>query len=90
MMTPTPGSGMVGQSLPYWQKDLYDRNKPLTDDELDQMIPTAGYEVSKFNKHKVILENTHIFPLCNSQTLLPLMALIFFMSVTNFASIIYR
>ncbi|TNV73024.1 hypothetical protein FGO68_gene3837 [Halteria grandinella] len=48
MMTPTPGSGMIGQSLPYWQKDLYDRNKPLTDEELDQMIPTAGYEIFIF------------------------------------------
>jgi predicted carbohydrate-binding protein with CBM5 and CBM33 domain len=48
-MTPTPGSasGMPGAtgSVPYWQKDLYDRNKPLTDEELDQLIPSAGYEV---------------------------------------------
>lgn len=40
MMTPTPGGaaaamGMPGMSVPYWQKDLYDRNKPLTDEELD-------------------------------------------------------
>lgn len=47
MMTPTPGgAGAMGQSLPYWQKDLYDRNKPLTDEELDQLIPSSGYEVS--------------------------------------------
>jgi hypothetical protein len=48
MMTPTPGSGdfISGQALPNWQKDLYDRNKPLTDEELDQLIPSAGYEVS--------------------------------------------
>jgi Splicing factor 3B subunit 1 len=51
MMTPTPGGllpGQPGMSVPYWQKDLYDRNKPLTDEELDQLIPSAGYEVSVF------------------------------------------
>lgn len=42
LMTPTAGVG----SQPYWQKDLYDRNKPLTDEELDQLIPSQGYEVS--------------------------------------------
>ena len=46
LMTPTPGAGMGSQ--PYWQKDLYDRNKPLTDEELDQLIPSQGYEVSLF------------------------------------------
>lgn len=30
---------------PYWQKDLYDRNKPLTDEELDALIPASGYEI---------------------------------------------
>jgi splicing factor 3B subunit 1 len=44
LMTPTAGVG----SQPYWQKDLYDRNKPLTDEELDQLIPSQGYEVSAF------------------------------------------
>jgi hypothetical protein len=34
------------QSLPYWQKDIYDRNKPWTDEELDGLIPAQGYEVS--------------------------------------------
>jgi predicted carbohydrate-binding protein with CBM5 and CBM33 domain len=44
MMTPTPG--MPHMAGPYWQKDLYDRNKPLTDEELDALIPASGYEVS--------------------------------------------
>jgi hypothetical protein len=33
MMTPTPGG--VGLSVPYWQKDINDRNRYLTDEELD-------------------------------------------------------
>lgn len=50
MMTPvggmTPG-GMTpgGMSVPYWQRDLFDRNRPMTDEELDQMLPSQGYEV---------------------------------------------
>jgi len=43
------------QSLPYWQKDIYDRNKPWTEDELDALIPSQGYEVS-FSQFQ--LENT--------------------------------
>jgi predicted carbohydrate-binding protein with CBM5 and CBM33 domain len=46
LMTPTPG--MPHMAGPYWQKDLYDRNKPLTDEELDALIPASGYEVSIF------------------------------------------
>jgi splicing factor 3B subunit 1 len=26
-------------------KDIEERNKPLTDEELDQLLPTEGYEV---------------------------------------------
>jgi len=48
MMTPVPGMPQI--SGPYWQKDLYDRNKPLTDEELDALIPSSGYEVSFFSK----------------------------------------
>jgi len=48
LMTPTPGSAAFISSAPYWQKDLYDRNKPFTDEELDALIPSAGYEVSIF------------------------------------------
>jgi hypothetical protein len=47
-MTPTPGSAAFISSGAYWQKDLYDRNKPFTDEELDALIPSAGYEVSIF------------------------------------------
>lgn len=43
LMTPTPG--MPQMAGPYWQKDLYDRNKPLTDEELDALIPASGYEI---------------------------------------------
>ena len=32
--------------LPYWKKDLNDRNRPFTDEELDQILPSVGYEVS--------------------------------------------
>jgi hypothetical protein len=41
-------------SGPYWQKDLFDRNKPMTDEELDALIPSAGYEVSKATNIRLI------------------------------------
>ena len=31
-------------------KDIEERNKPLTDEELDQLIPTEGFEVNKIFK----------------------------------------
>ena len=51
MMTPVPGMPQI--SGPYWQKDLYDRNKPLTDEELDALIPSSGYEVSFFSSKRL-------------------------------------
>jgi len=30
-----------------WQKAIDDRNRPLTDQELDQMLPSVGYEIIK-------------------------------------------
>lgn len=29
-----------------WEKEMDERNRPLTDDELDQMLPSAGFEVN--------------------------------------------
>lgn len=46
MMTPTPGG--VGLSVPYWQRDINDRNRYLADEELDQVLPSEGYEVSNY------------------------------------------
>lgn len=28
-----------------WEKELEDRNRPLTDEELDAIFPTEGYKV---------------------------------------------
>lgn len=33
--------------LPYWKKALDDRNRPWTDEELDQILPSQGYEIVK-------------------------------------------
>ena len=33
-------------SEPYWKMDMVERNKPLTDEDLDAMLPSEGYEVS--------------------------------------------
>ena len=29
-----------------WEKEMDERNRPLTDEELDQILPSAGYEVT--------------------------------------------
>ena len=46
----TPGSALVGISPDRlaawkWEKDLENRNAPLADEDLDKMLPKAGYEV---------------------------------------------
>ena len=46
MMTPIGGQGGVPLSVPYWQRDINDRNRYYTDEELDQILPSQGYEVS--------------------------------------------
>ena len=38
---------MMGDfDLPIWRKALDDRNRPWTDEELDAILPSVGYEVS--------------------------------------------
>jgi splicing factor 3B subunit 1 len=52
-MTPTPGgmtpsmAGMTPERLRMlrWEKEVQDRNRPLTDDELNQILPSNGYEI---------------------------------------------
>ncbi|MCL7050451.1 hypothetical protein MKW94_012212 [Papaver nudicaule] len=41
MVTPTPGQ----INLMRWEKDIDERNRPLTDEELDSMFPQEGYKV---------------------------------------------
>ncbi|XP_050212265.1 uncharacterized protein LOC126662350 [Mercurialis annua] len=52
MATPTPNSiNMRGAMTPEqynllrWEKDIEERNRPLTDEELDTMFPQEGYKV---------------------------------------------
>ena len=45
MMTPTPG-GLTRVQVNRWERDFDDRNRPMTDIELDQILPSDGYEVS--------------------------------------------
>ena len=62
-MTPTPGSmtpGMAGMTperlrMLRWEKEVQDRNRPLTDDELNQILPSNGYEVIILKEGKIIL-----------------------------------
>lgn len=48
MATPTPGhvAAMTPEQLQAyrWEKEIDERNRPYTDDELDSMFP-AGYKV---------------------------------------------
>lgn len=48
MVTPTPGhiAAMTPEQLQAyrWEKEIDERNRPYTDDELDAMFP-AGYKV---------------------------------------------
>ncbi len=50
-MTPTTQQ-MLAQMTPaqiqQWrvEKEMEERNKPMTDDELDRVLPREGYEVS--------------------------------------------
>lgn len=43
----TPGSGVGSMASTQWQQDSFERNRPLTDAELDQLLPSQGYEVSQ-------------------------------------------
>ncbi|KAJ4897290.1 hypothetical protein Rs2_24084 [Raphanus sativus] len=52
MATPTPSRINLGGAMTpdqynqaRWEKDIEERNKPLSDEELDAMFPTAGYKV---------------------------------------------
>ncbi|KAL8139367.1 hypothetical protein V2J09_005388 [Rumex salicifolius] len=52
LATPTPGQiNMRGAMTPEqynlmrWERDIEDRNKPLTDEELDSMFPMEGYKI---------------------------------------------
>ncbi|KAI5683523.1 hypothetical protein M9H77_04751 [Catharanthus roseus] len=52
LATPTPGAiNMRGSMTPEqynllrWEKDIEERNRPLTDEELDAMFPQEGYKV---------------------------------------------
>lgn len=39
---------MTPQQIQQWriEKEMEERNKPLTDDEIDRILPRDGYEVS--------------------------------------------
>lgn len=53
LATPTPGAVMrqQGQMTPEqynllrWERDIEERNRPLTDEELDSMFPQEGYKI---------------------------------------------
>lgn len=52
MATPTPGQiNLRGPLTPEqynlmrWEKDIEERNRPLTDEELDSMFPSEGYSI---------------------------------------------
>ncbi|ETV75167.1 hypothetical protein H257_10384 [Aphanomyces astaci] len=47
----TPGGSLAAHVMPEvvqrlrWEREIEERNRPLTDDELDSMFPTTGYKV---------------------------------------------
>ena len=47
----TPSPGQLGAMTPEqmqawrWEKELDERNRPLTDEELDALFPQEGYKV---------------------------------------------
>ncbi|KAF2294141.1 hypothetical protein GH714_007833 [Hevea brasiliensis] len=50
MGSATPMAGLHQQllillELPLWEKDIEERNRPLTDEELDAMFPQEGYKI---------------------------------------------
>ncbi|KAL0359679.1 UNVERIFIED_CONTAM: Splicing factor 3B subunit [Sesamum angustifolium] len=51
MATPTPNAIMRSAMTPEqynllrWEKDIEERNRPLTDEELDAMFPQEGYKI---------------------------------------------
>ena len=52
MGTPVPNQfGLANNLTPErikqlrWEKELEERNKPLTDEEIDELIQATGYEV---------------------------------------------
>ncbi|CAA7034833.1 unnamed protein product [Microthlaspi erraticum] len=53
LLTPTPGqlnlngAGMTAEqyNMARWEKDIEERNRPLSDEELDAMFPLEGYKV---------------------------------------------
>ena len=48
----TPSPGQMGSMTPEqmqawrWEKELDERNRPLTDEDLDALFPQDGYKVS--------------------------------------------
>ncbi|KAF0699523.1 Aste57867_9919 [Aphanomyces stellatus] len=50
-MMMTPGGSLASQVMPEvvqrlrWEREIEERNRPLSDEELDAMFPTSGYKV---------------------------------------------
>ena len=64
MMTPMGTPSMTNAGLTperiqmlRWEKEIDERNRPLTDEELDQFLPSVGYEVF----HDFLIEVPDIF-----------------------------
>ena len=55
--TPTSGQMMSNMTperiqMLRWEREIDERNRPLGDEELDQLLPTVGYEVINVFKLK--------------------------------------
>jgi len=59
LMTPTPE--ISGQKLQYLmlEKEIDEKNKPLSDEELNQLLPSQGYEVSYCSIFLLIIKNRY-------------------------------
>ena len=56
--TPSVGGMTPGGTMPLWQQEMAWRNRPLTDEELDQLLP-SGYRI-------VVPPESYVSISCNS------------------------
>ena len=51
LMTPTPNAVAAGEITPEqymaakWEREMDDRNRPMSDEELDALLPSEGYKI---------------------------------------------
>eukprot|EP00771_Trimastix_marina_P002176 gnl/Trimastix_PCT/3297.p1 GENE.gnl/Trimastix_PCT/3297~~gnl/Trimastix_PCT/3297.p1 ORF type:complete len:1070 (+),score=379.96 gnl/Trimastix_PCT/3297:190-3210(+) len=52
-------SGAEQAALARWEREMDERNRPLTDEEIDQMLPSTGYKILKPPDNYVPIHTPH-------------------------------